>query len=159
MSPQTNEINVRLATANDLPYILELVKEFLTSAPYDALEYNAAKVAGVFAKLIETQAQGYSAVIVADKLGLPCGLIAGTLHEFWHSKDRIAIELVWVVSPSMRGSGIGTKLTEAFEYWSERAGCKARTMSSPGSDAVNQALTKRGYSLMETGFIHKIENN
>jgi len=82
-----------------------------------------------------------------------CGFIVGMAVPFIFGKHTLATEVAWWVEPDQRGSGLGTNLREAFEYWAQNiAGCKLISMS-----ALDKKLEKyykdKGYKLYERAYM------
>ena len=86
------------------------------------------------------------------------GAIGGIKAKDLHEDKLVAVETVWFVNPNYRGQGI--KLLKHFEQWAKNEWCDAVAMihlqdSMP--DALKGLYEKRGYSLVESHYVMKVE--
>jgi hypothetical protein len=95
-------------------------------------------------------------VILYLRDGKPVGFIGGILTKMIASKEQVATEVFWYVSPEARGSRKSLSLKEAFEYWAKRVGAKFVVMSSLADTIVERYYERTGYKLMEKSFLKVI---
>ena len=136
---------IRQATADDLPLVRELWREFEREIPEpewsdDELDQDLEWLAGVVAK--ET-------VLIADDVGLAVALMKGSRVGF--------LEMLYV-RPQARGSGVGRELTrEAAEQLRAR-GAEVLELEVLASNADARAIYERwGFQTFELTLVAPID--
>lgn len=144
--PEKVKSAVRGATLADLPALVALGTEFLTTSAYvghiqpdpDAMWRTGEQVipgGGVF---------------VGEQDGAVVGMIGLIAYPHPWSGERVASELFWFARPSMRGR-LGVQLLTTAEQWAWDMGCSVIQMIAPDA-RVGMLYARRGYVPVETLF-------
>jgi len=149
-------MSLRLATKDDFLVVSEMARKFYETTPYfGVLEYDDSKMADTILGLFSDPKQ--SVVILALKDDEPVGMLVGQVGELLVSRDRVATEMAWWMSPEHRSSKKALELIGAYEYWAkEVAGCQYVQLScleDLSIDRVSRFYTKKGYKPFEKFFI------
>lgn len=144
LSPSPETQKPRLATLEDLPFILECGRKFHAFSPYSSTEFDEAAVTHLVTKLIE---EPHGVVFVHDG-----GFIAGLITElFFAPSIKIAAELAWWAPKSN-----GSVLKQAFEDWAQHFGCSAvklSTLNNEYAPSLARLLTEDGYTPVEVAYV------
>jgi GNAT superfamily N-acetyltransferase len=144
-------MNFRLASNFDIPRLVELGCEFLTTSRYkDSITPDPDAIAASMERMIEAE---HCLIAVADVDGVVVGMIGvmATLHPF--TGQGIMSELFWYMHPDHRGRGVS--LLNIAERWARINGAKQAIMISP-SKKVGNFLRRRGYERLEEQFIRTL---
>jgi len=115
-------MEIRVATLDDLPRILELGELLHQESPrWARLSFNRAKAAHFIAHLI---LEPTGVVFVAEHGGLVVGGIAGMATAHWSSDDVVAQEVSFFMAPEARGRMAAVRLICALRAWGEMRGAK-----------------------------------
>lgn len=142
-------VEVRAATAMDMPAILEMGARFYASTEYTAIApycYGSAALLGQL--LLDT-----GVVLVAEREGQLLGVVGLSLVPFLFNRSVItAHEVMWWVDEEHRDSGAGVALLRAIEPACRAKGASAIQMlhlaTSPRQAGV--LYRRLGFSLSET---------
>lgn len=115
---------IRPATIDDVPAILELGGRMHLESRFRALEFDLAKVAGVFTSLID----GAGLVLVAESKGQIVGGIAAVVIEHWFSTAKVAQDFALFIAPEHRGTMLAVRLLSRYEQWALEQGAIAVEM-------------------------------
>lgn len=142
----------RRADATDVPRLVEMLREFVTSTKYRKFVGDSPEALAAFlAPLIENP---LSAIFVAEREERVIGMLGvlGYVHPM--SGEKCAGELFWWLDPNHRGAG-GWLLRRA-EKWARAYGAKSLQMIAPVENATVALMYRRlGYEPVETAF-HKV---
>lgn len=144
-----NNERLRLASIDDMPYLLSMSKEFISVSPYRDYPVDDEKLT----RQIQHWLTNPNTVFVLDD-GLPVGMIAGVINEFLFNVNTVASEMVWWVNPGVRGGGF--RLKRAFEQWAQDVGADYVHMSSTADPRVNKYYERCGYRLTESTYIKEL---
>jgi GNAT superfamily N-acetyltransferase len=138
---------LKVATPEDWGDVKDMVTKFIESTAYAHLS-DEWVLNNLITNYLENPGSSHVCIIEPGK-----GFLAGMATPFPFGDYSLATELAWWVNPEERGSGLGLKLLEAFEYWAEeKAGCSLVSMSSL-DDKVGEMYTKQGYKLYERAYM------
>lgn len=142
-------MQVRPATHADMPAMLKLGQEFLTTTPYAAvLANNPDKMVATCGELIDSPA---GAVFVSTDLDdQVTGLIGLKCFEHPLSGERTVGELFWWVSPTARGRA-GLALLRRAERWAKEMQAVKIQMVSPSVE-TSQLYEKLDYVPIEISY-------
>lgn len=146
----TLAVQIRPATAADLPWLLEQVVAFdrFYGARRSLLPPTVEKAEAKLAYLI-----GHVFLIAEDAARGPLGFIAGIVAPHWMSEREQLSEILWWVDEPFRGSRAGLLLLNAFVAKGRALGCDV-VMSLENNSPVNhETLFRRGFCAKETAFI------
>jgi len=135
--------NIRNATVNDLPVMLEQAKVF---TKFYGLEWHEPSVATLLTTLINT-----GVVKIAFNNDVVMGAIGGIIvTNPWNTTQQVLQEMFWWVAEDYRGTSIGIRLLHSFEN-----SFKGTTVLSilPQTPVKNDMLFKLGYSVKEYAFV------
>jgi hypothetical protein len=140
-------IEVRDATAEDLPYMLEQGEQFYKYHPAD-IKFKAAYVANLFLDMIEC-----GTVLIAEEDGIKKGGIGGLMVPNFFDPDYITLtEMFLWIEKRHRKSRAMISLIKEFTKRGEVANTVAlcHTNLTP---SLGRVYTRYGYELMETTYI------
>ena len=110
-------MNIRLANKFDLPYILDMLRNFREQTPIEEMRNcdNEEYVNKVFHHII----LGGGVALVAEEQQ-PIGMIIGIKDQsIWDPDIKILRELVYWVEPEARGSSAGYRLIKEYNKRAE----------------------------------------
>jgi GNAT superfamily N-acetyltransferase len=113
---------LRLATLEDVPYILDLSKKLYQESPYKGTLNPTKMRAHLERAVIE---RGKYLVLVSFDGDKVVGAVVAYTYQPLFSDDWIAIEVLLYLEKTYRASTRGVELIEAFEYWAKMAGCQS----------------------------------
>ena len=143
---------IRKTHIDDLPEILELIKEFHAESLNDfGVFFDEGVVKDVMPKLIETSLVS----LIDNKIN---GVVAGFITSHIISKESLMQEVIWFVSKKTRRSGI--KLYKAFEKMCKDMKIKHIVMVNMGktrNEVFERFYKSQGYELLEVQYIKSLE--
>ena len=147
------DVEVREATYDDVPWLLEQLREFsrFFNSRLPLFPDDAAAEAGIRLMILD------HVVIIAEDVEGRAGFIAGFIgpHPF-NPKIVVLNEAFWWVSQDRRKSRAALLLLNAFKAEGRRY-ADWITMSLEADSPVNDsALTKRGFALKERSYIFEV---
>ena len=149
---------IKIATLEDLPGLLKVLKNFFDASPFDSLtEFDYAIAAETAKKIIEGPKES-GVILLYLKENTVKGVIAGLCHQMFFSRDRVATELCWWVDEDAR-SKESLDLIEAYEFWAEKVGCTITTMANltgETGERLDKYYKRRGYTPLETAYGKKV---
>lgn len=146
-------MTLKLATPEDLPYILEMAKKFAAVSPYKDYPQSDEKIEELILSLMKDRNKTVLVLyMVNDK---PVGMIGGMVSEMIFSRDLVASELIWWVDMGFR-SRKTLALKEAYEYWAKRIGAKYIQMSNLDDQKIERYYERTGYKLTERAYLKVI---
>lgn len=140
---------IRRAAERDIPGIVEMGMEFHDTSEYkDYLKVSPLAISALATNLL-AKPESESCILVLEKGNQLLGMIA--LLAFTHpfTGELTAGELVWWVSPEVRGYGV--RLLRAAEKWARSAGAKYLQMVAP-NEHVAHFYERLGYRLIESNY-------
>lgn len=142
-------MTIRPAVASDVPEIVTMAEAFVSSTEYRTiLALDAQKVGELATGLIDSPD---GVVLVAQGAGGDLiGMLALCVFEHPMSRERVAGELVWWVSPDRRGRA-GGALFVAGERWVRDQGAAVWHMIAPTPE-VEAIYAQRGFEKVETAY-------
>ncbi len=145
---------VRLANPDDVPVIVDLMREFHRDSPYKAVIFDKNKSKNFILGVIKGNVRDHIC-LVALRENTPIGFIVGAIGETPFSTDKIASELGWFVRKEARGTKASYLLFKAYEDWAYRAGAKIVQSAylpslTPGLDRF---YDREGYRPVEQSYI------
>lgn len=143
-------MNIRSATLDDVPRLVEMSSRFLRESVYGTLfNPSPSQIKSIVAVVLDL---GIALVGEVDKR--PVGMIG--LVDVPHpvTGDRCAQEVAWWVDPEHRQGSIGPRLIVAAELWAVRRGLPAIWLAAPHqNEDVGAWLSRRGYRAVETSYV------
>lgn len=132
---------VRQATLQDIPALVEIGRLFHAASPWKHVEYDVDSIAALLAVIVPL-----GGVWRSDD-----GLCGGALNPLYFNPSvQVAVELFWW-APSH-----GKELREAFEIWAKEAGASFVQCSALVNDrlgAVSRLYARAGYEPAEVAFV------
>lgn len=126
---------LRIATIEDIPYVLEFCKEFQQTTEYKELKFDEDKVTAFLSSLIDNDKS--IIILLVNKDDIPVGALIGTSEEVIFGRDNIAIEIMYWVNPEYRGIN-SWDLVNAYVYWANKLKCTICSLSSLEGEYVNK---------------------
>lgn len=114
---------VRLAKPEDVPFIVDLMREFHHDSPYKIVRFEKNKSKDFILGVIKGNIRNHIC-LVALREDRVVGFIVGAIGDTPFSSDKIASELGWFVQREARGTKASYLLFKAYEDWAYRAGAK-----------------------------------
>lgn len=135
---------IRVATEADIPRIVELGRHLhAESDEYACISYDPDKVAETMTGLISQS----GVIFLYERDGEIVGGLAGTVTEFWFSREKIACDYSLFIEPAHRHGLIAVRLVLAFHAWSKIMGARqikmGVTTGITGADRLYQSLGMR----------------
>lgn len=152
------EMIIRRATLADIPHLMRMGTAFHASLPYlkDAIPFDADTFGQRVYGMIPNVADN-SAIFVAEKNGIPCGMAAAVVCSHWFNRNhRAAQEIFWWVDEDARRSSAGVRLFDALEDWVSRSGAQSMTVSSTSAEnapKVRKFFKRRGFVQNDINFV------
>ena len=151
-------MEIRHATENDLPDLMDMGKSFFDASGFDRLtEYDDE---GLFICMQSLMASGNAALLVADEKGKVVGMAAATCMPLYFSpKNKLAHEVFWWVREEARNLGAGKLLLAALEAWAKAQGASVVGMSVLSESEQGKVVSmyaRAGYLRMETAYLKRI---
>lgn len=145
---------VRLASLEDMPEVLELIKEFHAET-LDA--YNLYMNVDVVSVLIK---EFYKTSFVLERGGRVVGLLGGQVTAYPGNGEKIYQELVWYVSKKHRLHGIQL-YNKLEEYCKENGISKIGMvlMASSKADKLEKFYLRMGFKYLEKHFIKDLRDD
>lgn len=112
-------MNIRPATLEDIPALVELGRRFHTLTRFRIYDFNAERVAGQLRALVENARGTHCFFVAEDGQGVPVGALIGCIERHFFSDLPVASVVQFVVLPERRMSGAGLRLLTAFRKWAE----------------------------------------
>lgn len=143
---------IRPANVGDTIPVLGLLREAHEAALAGFFEFSA--------EMAERQWNSHlsspeSICIIYEVDGEPRGVFVGAATNYPSGPVRLAIEVVFWVSPQYRGSA-WLRIMREFKSWAKDKGCAFTSISSKRDDRFSAALSRRGYAPAETHFLKAI---
>lgn len=149
-------MQVRNATLDDVPAIVEMSRKFYATTTYSGWsDFNADTVHALASGLAE-----HHVMLVADDGEKLIGMVGLFVAPFmFNGAVTAAYEVVWWVEPDEQGQGAGKALLAAIEPACRAKGCKAIQMvhlstSPPQAAAIYERV---GYRHTESSFTKIME--
>lgn len=147
---------IRIATADDIPRIIEMGRKFWAQTDYIAVEYDPGSIEHWSMLMID---QGLLLVAEADSrvVGSVGALAAPLLGNV---KYLVASELFWWIEPEYRTVGLGAALLMGIEGAARAAGVKFFSMlalNAVDPERAAKIYLERGYKLVEWSFMKDLQ--
>jgi hypothetical protein len=159
MNQAENTIIVRDAVEADLPICVQLSADFHAASPMD--------------KVCKFEPEGYKeflrgaidnpdiCILLAELNGEIVGITAGIIYPLYFSPShKVSQELLWWLTPSARGSGVGNKMFNHLQLWSKESGAKTIFMialEDERSAKMEKVYCRAGFEPMERTFMKGIQ--
>lgn len=173
-------MNLRLATSDDKPRLIEMAARFLIESRYGA-DFDHKATPDKIADLIENVLVLGAIVVATAPLpepwtvdpcdacygvdsccgDCPCcprlvGMLAIVAIPHPMTGQIYAEEIAWWVEPDYRGGTLGPKMLRAAEDWATTNGANVIKMVAPAGSTVGSFYERIGYTPVETAFIKRI---
>lgn len=133
-------MDIRKATQDDVPAMLEMGKAFHDYSPWRDIPLDDAALSDFLSRVVEG-----GVVFLSDG-----GMIGGVMNPlYFNPAHRVAAELFWWAK-----SG-GRELMSRFEEWAAQEGASGIQFSALGdnrSERMERLFIRSGYSKVETGY-------
>ena len=151
-------VELRIATEEDLPVLLEMCKKFVDESPYRDYPIEYPKVESLVLSFLSNQKEKICVLAVSKET--PIGMIAGYLSPALFSSQQVASEIVWWVDPQYRGkSRAAIELLGAFETWARIVGASYIQMQSLTNEyemPLEKLFSTKGYRAKEIAYVKRI---
>lgn len=147
-------VTIRLADKDDVPVLVAMGRRFLASSAYaSAVLPTDDEVEDSLLSLV-----AHGVVFVADKDGVPVGMLAGAMSRIWFCPRPVAAELAWWVDEEYRGGTAGIRLVQQFQDWARLEGAKFVVMSDQvgGDPHVGPMLLRMGFADVERSWMQEV---
>lgn len=148
-------IVVREAVESDIPRVVEMGRDFLTSTKYAQFTcFNSDAMAAVARLLINDENK---VLFVAEKDGAVVGMLGLMLYPHPLSGEPFVGELCWWVEPSSRGR-IGMMLLVRGERWAKDSGAFAYQMIAPTPEVASM-YERLGFTPVEVSYYKRLRDD
>ncbi|AQW32713.1 N-acetyltransferase family protein [Ralstonia syzygii subsp. celebesensis] len=151
-------MSIRIATAEDVPRIVELGAEMHAESPrWSRIPFNPVRAAGTMGDVI-TSPDGVAFLYERD--GVVVGGIAGTLQPHWACDASLAHETAFFVDREHRGGMAATRLICALVAWGRIKGAAwlhAGTSTGLDPEMVAQLYERLGFVRCTIGLEYHYE--
>lgn len=136
-------MKLRLATQDDLLDMIEIGKLTHSESRFAKFAYDEEKLRENLGKLIEFQNNrgSHICLLAENSEGKKIGCIIGAMEEYFFTRDRSAISILFWVDPSYRGSTAALRLLNSFKSWGAKQG--ALEICIPVASGVTLVRTDR----------------
>jgi len=149
-------MEIRKATTEDIPVLVEMGAEFAAYAPYP-VEYSKDAASTFLRALIDG---GIGVVFVGCEEGVIVAYLAGAVYPLWYAANTcVAGEIAWWVDPDYRTGGMARELVRSFEGWAADKGAAFVSISDinvSGEFSVGSYFTRLGYKTTERTHIKEV---
>ena len=148
-------MQVRKATADDLPKYIVLAESFHMASPmHGVIPFDAAGYSQFYRSSLQNDSIGiWLAEIDGEIVGI-CGAIA---YPLYFNPSALAVqELWWWLTPASRGSGAGGQMFKQIEQWSKEKNASALFMialEDARAKKMENLYIRAGFKPMERTFI------
>lgn len=153
-----NTESLRLATLDDIPYLLELAKTLYETSGWDMIPVDYTKGRAMFEKFI-VEGQKDALVLISHDNGKAVGVLAAYSFVPLFSNSKVAVEVLWYLDPAYRGRR-GVDMKKAYEYWAKLVGaefCQYGVLST-SPDGLEKLYQREGMKFSEKVYMKKLEN-
>lgn len=144
---------IRRATVDDTLPVIALLREAHEAALSKFFEFDVAMAERQWNAHLASEE---SICLVYDVDGVPRGVFVGAATNYPSGPVRLAIEVVFWVSPQYRGSA-WIRIMREFEAWAKAKGCAFTSISSKQDERFSTALERRGYAPAETNYLRAVQ--
>lgn len=155
--PKKKPIIVRLATAEDIPAIVDMVEAATreNESMDNLAEFNSETVSGVVDILINDSKH---AAFVAENSKLVGSIFLTSVPVWYGLGETVAQAFSWVVAPDYRKRGVGGMLAKEAEKWAESIGARVLSLTAlRGANGLAGRLLKNGFRLQESCYFKGVE--
>ncbi len=138
---------IREAAASDLPFVVEMGREFLKSGPYRDQADNPEQAAII----AETVRNNGHILVSEDESGIT-GVFAFIVFPHYYTGELTAGEMIWYVRPEKRSGGIALHLLAMAEKISRAEGVKRMQLTAPSEEIGKLYKYCGGYRKMEVTY-------
>jgi hypothetical protein len=149
---------IKIATLEDLPGLLKVLKNFYVNSPFVSLTEFNEEIAAATAENIINGPKENGIILLYFKEDTIKGVLAGLAHKMLFSDTKVASELCWWVDEDARGIE-SLELIAAYEFWAQKVGCDLVTMANLTGDVgtrLDKYYKRRGYTSLETAYGKKV---
>lgn len=147
--------NLKLATPEDLPEVIELVRLAYTELPYP-MSFSLERVHQVLTEVLD---KGVIICLMDETRVVGVFIALKTLTAT--SMEWVASELLWYVRAEHRKSRGALELLKAFEYWGKEVAKVSMlamgNMQNEYSERTHKLYLKNGYELSEQTYFKSIK--
>lgn len=152
-------IELKLATWDHYPDLLEMAEKFHQASPYNGLEeYDESRVAEVIIDILNNPKEKVIIVLEDTEAGKAVGMIIAVTTQGIFSRGKTAAELAWWVNPEHRTKH-SLELFQAFLYWAETvqqcSGVQMALLEDDKIDRLAKVYKRKGLTQTERAFYRK----
>jgi len=151
-------MQVRLATAEDLPAYLVQARLFHENSPVrTSIKFDEAGYSSFYLAALQNSEVG---MWLAEQDGILIGIAGALAYGIYFSPStRVVQELWWWLTPAARGTGAGAKMFDQIEQWAIMQKAHAIFMIALEDSHVESMVKlyhRAGYSPTERTFMKEI---
>lgn len=152
-------IELKIATWDHFPDIMEMAERFHQTSPYrDTEVFDESRVAEIVIPAIENPVDRIVLVLEDTESRRAVGMVIGMTTQGIFSRSKIAAELAWWVNDEYR-TRHSLRLLDAFLYWAQNvAKCDTVQMAlleNEHIDRLTKVYNRKGLTLTERAFYRK----
>lgn len=141
-------MKVRRVCWDDFEGVYCLGAEMWREGLFRGLDYDRGRMFDFFSQYVEAPDVNYG--VVAYRGDEMVGFFMGYVSEYFFGRDLIATEVLWYVSPSVRGGVLGVRLLRGFEDWARGLGAAEVCVGI----STGLMLERTGLLLERRGYVH-----
>ncbi len=143
---------IRRATSDDLPRIVEMGSHFIQASRYrEIIVESPHNMEQTVQWLLASED---NTIFVAAIDGRVQGMLGLATSNHPLSGQRVAYEMFWWVEPAHRGR-VGFRLLSAAEHWARASGCHDLHVVAPTPD-VERLYDRLGYTRVEVSYAKRL---
>lgn len=152
----------RVATLNDIPELLVLLREFFDMSPFKDFAFSEEKVR-ILLEYAIIDPKTAIVIVSVDDDGHVQGLIAGRTDTAPFSDAKTALELAWFIRPAFRKGSRAFELFDAFEAWARAVDAdytyygNLKELPDVNDDLIDRFYKHRGCRPVERGYIKRLK--
>ncbi len=132
------ELGVRLATVEEIPWLVEMARQFNENTRFREYRFAPRRIAAQLRALMDGRGPRARVFLANDDAGRPVGVLIGCVQEMIFTEDPVAGVMFFWVLPGHAWDGAALRLLRAFARWSVDLGAKAINVAITSGEHIEQ---------------------
>ena len=152
-------IELKIATWDHLPDIIDMVGEFHKNSPFkDIEEFNESRISDIVISCLENPTEKI-VLVLTNEDNRAVGMLIAVSSMSVFNYGKVSSELAWWVNPEYRGRH-SIELHKAYEYWAKNvAKCnliQSALLEDENVTRMSNYYKRQKYSPAERAFVKKV---